>query len=105
MTKSKPVRILCTYRPKKGKEAALFRLVAGHWPALNRAGLVTGEPATVYRATDKRSGRVHFVEIFSWRDAQASDAAHRTPEVRAIWDPMEDVLESLELAVIEPVGS
>jgi hypothetical protein len=98
----KPVKMLCIYRPKKGKEAELFALVAGHWNALHAAGLVTPEPAVVYRASDKRSGRVFFVEIFSWRDEQASATAHETRAVRAIWDPMEDALEKMELAVIEP---
>ncbi len=103
MAASKSVRMLCSYRPKPGREDELFALVRRHWPALHAAGLVTSEPAIVYRATDKRSGRTFFVEIFSWADAQASASAHETRAVRAIWDPMEDALEKMDLAVIEEV--
>ena len=101
---TKPVRMLCTYRPKKGKEKNLFALVKKHWRTLNSVGLVTKEPATVYRATDKESGRVFYGEIFSWRDKHASAVAHQTPEVMAIWNPMMPILASMELATIEPVG-
>jgi quinol monooxygenase YgiN len=75
---------------------------------LKDAGLVTDDPAVIYRATDKQTGTVYFVEIFSWKDASSSDIAHRTPEVQAIWEPMEEILEggpSPQLAVIERVDS
>ena len=49
----KPVLTHVTYRPKKGKETELFDLVKRHWPVLKDLGLVTNEPAKVYRATDK----------------------------------------------------
>lgn len=91
-----------TYRPKKGKENELFELVKKHWPVLKQLGLASSEPAKVYRATDKRSGQVYFIEIFSWRDAKAPEIAHQTPEVMAVWETMGPVLEGLELAAIEP---
>ncbi len=98
------MRMLCTYRPRTGREEELLALVERHWPALHGCGLVTDEPALVYRATDKRSGTVFFVEIFSWRDESASAAAHETHEVRAIWGPMEEALEKMDLAILEPVA-
>ncbi|HYQ80379.1 MAG TPA: hypothetical protein VEP68_02700 [Anaeromyxobacteraceae bacterium] len=94
--------MLCTYRPVKGRERALLRLLRRHWPALRRAGLATARPARLWRARGKRGG-VWFCEIFQWRDRRASDEAHRSPEVLAVWGPMEGVLQDLELAVIEPV--
>jgi hypothetical protein len=100
---TKSVRMLCTYRPKKGQERKLFALLKKHWPVLSSVGLATREPATLYRATDKESARVYYVEIFSWRDKQASAVAHQTPEVMAIWKPMMPLLASMELAIIEPV--
>jgi hypothetical protein len=101
---TKPVRMLCTYRPKKGKEKELFALVKKHRRIRSKVGLATKEPATIYRVVDKDSGEVYFVEIFAWRDEQASGVAHQTPEVIAIWEPMESVLDRLELAQIETVG-
>lgn len=100
----KPVLTHVTYRPKKGKETELFALVKKHWPVLKQIGLATNEPAKVYRATDKRSGQVYFIEIFSWRDEKASDIAHQTPEVMAVWETMGPVLEGLELAALEPLS-
>ncbi|MCU1267339.1 MAG: hypothetical protein JWM21_3657 [Acidobacteria bacterium] len=100
-----PVLTHVTYRPKKGKEEELFALVKKHWPILKQIGLSTNEPAQVYRATDKRSGAVYFIEIFSWRDGKASDLAHQTPEVMAVWETMGPVLEGLELAALEPFSA
>ena len=100
-----PVLTHVTYRPKKGKEEELFSLVKKHWPIPKEIGLATNEPANVYRATDKRSGQVYFIEIFSWRDEKASDIAHQTPEVMAVWETMGPVLEGLELARLEPFSA
>jgi hypothetical protein len=104
MANSDPVPTLVTYRPKKGKEAELQALVEHHWPVLEQIGLVTPAPAQIWRATDKRSGAVYFVEMFSWKDGEASAIAHRTPEVMALWEPMGAVLEELSLAQIEPLA-
>ncbi|HEX8153626.1 MAG TPA: hypothetical protein VF698_10890 [Thermoanaerobaculia bacterium] len=99
-----PVKTHVTYRPKPGREEELFALVQKHWPALQPTGLVTGDKATVYRATNKRSGERYFIEIFSWRDEQASQTAHQTPEVMAVWEPMGPMLASMEIAAIEEAG-
>ena len=104
MTTTPPVRMLCTYRPRKGKEKELLSLVKNNWTTFKRAGLVTKDRAIVYRATDKKSGRVYFVESFSWMNGEASDAAHRNPEVMAVWDAMGALLEGMELASIEPIS-
>jgi hypothetical protein len=101
---SKPVTMLVTYRLKKGKESELQALVEKHWPALDGVGLVTKDPAKIWRATDKRSGAVYFVELFAWKDGEASTVAHQTPEVMALWEPMGPMLEDLSLAQIEPLA-
>ncbi len=102
MARSGPVPMLCTYRVRGGKEAAFLRLLRRHWPALRRAGLATAEPARVFRARGKRGGQA-FVEMFSWAGPTASDAAHASPEVLAVWGPMGDLVDSMEFAEIEPV--
>jgi quinol monooxygenase YgiN len=104
MPTTDPVRMLCTYRPKRGKEKELLSLVKNNWTTLKRMGLVTKDRAVVYRATDRKSGRMYFVESFSWRDEEASAAAHTIPEVMAVWDAMGPLMEGMELAVIEPVS-
>jgi hypothetical protein len=107
MPRGKPVTMMCTYRPKAGKEKQLWSLVKKHWAVLNKAGLTTKEPPLVYRAVDKHGGGVSFVEIFSWKDEKASAIAHQSPEVMAIWEPMGPILAggpSPELAVVERIG-
>lgn len=103
MAKSDPVPTHVIYRPKKGREKDLEAMVRKHWPALDGVGLVTKEPARTWRATDKETGAVFFVEMFSWKDGEASGLAHQTPEVMAIWESMGPLLERLELARVEPL--
>jgi hypothetical protein len=98
-----PVPVLVTYRPRPGAEAKLLALVKRHWPTLRKVGLAGPAKPRVWRATDKRTGRRYFVELFEWKDGLASDLAHRTPEVMAIWGTMEPLLESMELAVVKAV--
>jgi quinol monooxygenase YgiN len=98
------MRMLVTYRPKEGKGEELYSYVRKHLPALRQTGLLGEGPAEVFRATDKRSGKQYFVEMFSWRDEQAPNIAHQLPEVMAIWEPMTPLLEGLELAVLEPAN-
>jgi hypothetical protein len=103
MTTGKPVKTHVTYRPKEGSETALLAMVRKHWPAISGTGLVTSERAVVYRALNKRTGKEYFIEIFSWRDENASAIAHQTPEVMAVWEPMGPLLESMEIAAIEEI--
>ena len=103
MTES--VKMHVTYRPKAGQEEALLALVKKHGPALESTGLIVGGLPTIYRAADKRSGETFFVEMFSWRDKQAPDVAHQTPEVMAVWEPMTPLLEGMTLAVVEEVSA
>jgi quinol monooxygenase YgiN len=98
-----PVRNIVTYVPKPGKEAELLALVKKHEPALRQVGLVTAEPFQVYKAFDIRKKRVTFIEQFTWTDGRASDTAHQTPEVMAVWEPMGPILEELTICEVEPV--
>jgi hypothetical protein len=97
-----PVSNLVTYVPKEGKEAELLALVKKHEAALRQVGLVTSEPFKVWKAFDIRKQRAAFVESFQWKDGRASDAAHQTPEVMAVWEPMGPVLEELTIFEVEP---
>jgi hypothetical protein len=98
-----PVTNIVTYVPKKGKEAELLALVRKHEPALRKVGLVTGEPFRLWKAYDIRKQREQFIEQFVWKDGNASDVAHQTPEVMAVWEPMGPVLEELIICEVEPI--
>lgn len=98
-----PVHNIVTYVPKPGKEAELLALVKKHEPALRSVGLVTSEPFRVWKAFDIRKKRVQFVEHFVWKDGHASNTAHQTPEVMAVWEPMGPILEELTICEAELV--
>jgi hypothetical protein len=103
MAPSEPVTTLVIYRPKAGAEQALEALVRKHIPVLRGLGLLGSGESVAFRAEDKRSHAVSFVELFEWKDARASDVAHQTPEVMAIWEPMGPLLEGLELRRLNPL--
>ena len=103
MEKSKPVRMLCTYRVKDGKEADFLRLLEKHWPTLRSVGLATDERAQVFRAQDK-AGKTIFIEMFSWKDAAAPEVAHQTPEVMSVWEPMGSLADEMNFWAIEAVA-
>lgn len=87
MDSSKPVRMLCTYRVRDGKEGDFLALLEKHWPTLRNFDLATDDPVQVFRSRTK-TGKTVFVEMFSWKDAAAPDIAHQTPEVMLVWEPM-----------------
>ena len=103
------VVVVCRYRVKAGQEAAMEKLLAAHWPTLHRAGLVTDEPAQVYRGLpskkpggDPRAQRT-YVEVFAWKDERAPEVAHQTPAVMAVWEPMGAACEEMEFPHFEPL--
>ena len=98
-----PIPTLVTYRPKQGHEAALADLIRQHWPTLDRLNLVTKEPPRLWRATDKRTQVVSFIEVFSWKEASSPELAHQLPEVMAVWETMGPHIEEMTLAQIEPL--
>ena len=103
MASSEPVTTLVIYRPKAGAEQALETLVRKHIPVLRGLGLLGPGGSQAFRAEDKRSHAVSFVELFQWKDGKASEVAHQTPEVMAIWEPMGPLLEGLELRRLDPL--
>ena len=89
----------------------MLRLLARHWPMLQRAGLVTDEPARVMRRLPsadpqraKGESGTLLVEIFTWRNAGSADQAHQRPEIMALWEAMGALCESLEFPHFEPLA-
>ncbi|MGH9322794.1 MAG: hypothetical protein ACRD21_16215 [Vicinamibacteria bacterium] len=100
MAASNPVRMLCIYRVKAGRETEFESLLEKHWPTLRSVGLASEKPARWYRG-DGKDGKRRFVELFEWRDGQASDIAHQSPEVMSVWEPMGALAESMEFIELE----
>jgi len=103
---SKPVHRLVIYRPKAGKQEELLAILRQHGPVLQKTGLITDDGVKLYRASDlRRHGEPepYFIELFYWRDEKASDLAHQTPEVMAVWETMGPHMEGMTLTSLEPV--
>jgi quinol monooxygenase YgiN len=73
--------VIVAYRPKPGKEQELLKLVRERVPTLRKEGLVTDRVPAVMRAKD---GTI--IEVSEWKSRQAIDAAHKNPNVLAMWE-------------------
>src|SRR6266571_6590661 len=74
------VCVIVAYRPKPGKESELLELVRSRVPTLRKEGLVTNRAPTIMRSRD---GTI--VEVSEWKSREAIDAAHKNPNVLAMW--------------------
>ena len=102
------VIVIVAYRPKPGKEKETLELVRSRVPTLRREGLVTDRVPTIMRARD---GTI--IEVSEWKSHKAIDAAHKNPNVLAMWNkffavcdcvPLNTLPESAEMfAGFEPV--
>jgi hypothetical protein len=81
--------VLCTYRVRPADEQPFRELLTRHWATLHGLGFVTDEESLVFRSLDEP---LTYVEIFTWVEG-GFDQAHEHPDVLAIWEPMEPLLE------------
>jgi hypothetical protein len=81
--------VICTYRVRPEAEDDFVDLLERHWNTLHELGFATDEESLVFRGTD---GGLTYVEIFTWVEG-GFDRAHEHPDVIAIWEPMEPLLE------------
>ncbi|HEX2319958.1 MAG TPA: hypothetical protein VHJ18_13340 [Streptosporangiaceae bacterium] len=81
--------VICTYRVRPEAEDDFVDLLERHWNTLHELGFVTDEESLVFRGTD---GGLTYVEIFTWVEG-GFERAHEHPDVIAIWEPMEPLLE------------
>jgi quinol monooxygenase YgiN len=75
------VIVIVAYRPKPGKEKELLELVLNRVPTLRQEGLATERMPTIMRARD---GTI--IEVSEWKSPEAIDAAHKNPNVLAMWN-------------------
>jgi quinol monooxygenase YgiN len=75
------VIVIVAYRPKPAKEKELLDLVRSRGPTLRKENLVTNRVPTIMRARD---GTI--IEVSEWKSHEAIDAAHKNPNVLAMWN-------------------
>ena len=105
----KGVIVIVAHRPKPDKEKELLELVRNRVPVLRKEGLVTDRKPTIMPARD---GSI--IEVSEWKSQEAIDAAHKNPNVLAMWDkffklcdcvPLKNLREAEEMfAGFEPIG-
>jgi len=103
------VVVIVAYRPKPGKENELIDLVRGRVPTLRKEGLVSDRVPTIMRSRD---GTI--IEVSEWKSREAIDAAHKNPNVLAMWNkffaicdciPLNTLAEANEMfAGFEPIA-
>ena len=103
------VIVIVAYRPKPGKEKELLELVRSRVPTLRKENLVTDRAPTIMRAKD---GTI--IEVSEWKSREAIDAAHKNPNVLAMWNkffalcdcvPLKSLAEAEEMfAGFEPIA-
>lgn len=101
--------VIVAYRPKEGKAAELLSLVRSRVPTLRQEGLVTERAPVIMRARD---GTI--IEVSEWKSREAIEAAHKNPNVLAMWNkffalcdciPLNALAESEEMfAGFEPIA-
>jgi len=91
----KGVIVIVAYRPKPGKEKELLALVRSRVPTLRNEGLVTNREATMMRARD---GTI--IEVSEWKSHEAIDAAHKNPNVLAMWNKFFAICDCIPLKTL-----
>jgi len=86
------VIVLVAYRPKPGKESELLDLVRSRVPTLHKEGLVTDRAPAIMRARD---GTI--IEVSEWKSQEAIGAAHKNPNVLAMWNKFFAVCDCVPL--------
>jgi quinol monooxygenase YgiN len=89
------VIVIVAYRPKPGKDKEILELVRGRVPTLRKEGLVTDRVPTMMRTKD---GTI--IEVSEWKSREAIDAAHKNPNVLAMWDKFFAVCDCVPLKTL-----
>lgn len=89
------VVVIVAYRPKPGKEREILELVRSRVPALRKEGLVTDRVPALMQAKD---GTI--IEVSEWKSREAIDAAHKNPNVLAMWDKFFAVCDCVPLKTL-----
>jgi hypothetical protein len=89
------ILVICSYKPKPGREQETRALMAAHVPLLREHGLITGR--TVIHGGGKNG---ELIEIFEWASEEKSRAAPTIPAVGAHWKAMAETMEFVPLALL-----
>ena len=86
------VIVIVAYRPKPGKESETLDLVRSRVPTLRKEALVTERTPIIMRARDST-----IIEVSEWKSQEAIQAAHKNPNVLAMWNSFFEVCDCTRL--------
>ena len=89
------VVVSVAYRPKLGKERDLVDLVRSRVPMLRKENRVTDRVPTIMRARD---GTI--IEVSEWKSHEAIAAAHKNPNVLAMWNKFFAICDCIPLKTL-----
>jgi len=89
------VVVIVAYRPKPGKEHELLEVVRSRIPTLRKEGLVSDRVPVLMRARD---GTI--IEVSEWKSSEAIEAAHKNPNVLALWNRFFEVCDCVPLMTL-----
>lgn len=93
------VVVIVACRPKSGKESELLTLVRSRVPALRAEGLATDRVPTIVRAA-----HATIIEVSEWKSREAVEAAHKNPNVRAMWEKFFALCDCVPLNTMAEAG-
>ena len=93
------VCVIVAYRSKPGKEGELLELVRSRVPTLRKEGFVSDRAPTIMRARD---GTI--LEVSEWKSREAIDAAHKNPNVLAMWERFFALCDCVPLNTLAEAG-
>ena len=85
-----PETVMLRFQAKAGAEEELAKVIQRHWKTARELKLVRDAPHTTVQSS--QDGKVWFVDIFTWRDAEIPD--HAPAAIQAIWAEMSKLTES-----------
>src|SRR5437660_7461547 len=86
------VVVIVAYRTKPGKENELIDLGRSRVPTLRKEGLGSDRVPTIMRSRD---GTI--IEVSEWKSREAIDAAHKNPNVLAMWNKFFAICDCIPL--------
>lgn len=88
---AEPETVLVSYHVQADKQSEMEALIRKQWAALRRLDVVEEQPHVLLRGTED-GGKPVFVEVFTWRTADAAD--HLPAEIQTLWSAMNKAVES-----------
>ena len=95
-----PQYVICVYESKPGRETHLKEKLVEHFAILSKEGLTTSAFHVVMKSPQDN----HYIEIFEWKDEEASRQAHSMPSVTRIWDEIGTCADMSTMADLHEAG-